>query len=117
MNKSTPEIDRILTALEIEAVWGRAVATTPRTNFESRDVPKEVEELIPYAIFWGISDDLMRERVLKDTPQILRVNLKWAIAKFDDQLDNWLAGPEAQNASPTGAYIAFSAMRMGADFI
>jgi hypothetical protein len=48
---------------------------------------------------------------------MLRMNLKWVVVKFDDQLDSWLAGPMAQSASPTDAYIAFSAMRMAADFI
>ena len=37
------------------------------------------------------------------------------VASFDGLLDEWLAGPEADNPDPTAEYIAFSAMRMVTD--
>jgi hypothetical protein len=38
-----------------------------------------------------------------------------AITRFDDELDDWLAGPEANNPNPTREYLAFSSMRMVVD--
>jgi hypothetical protein len=39
------------------------------------------------------------------------------VSDIDDQLDDWLAGDEAKSDSPSAEYIAFSAMRMAADFM
>jgi hypothetical protein len=47
----------------------------------------------------------------------MRRNLKWVLAGRDDQLDEWLAGPEADRPAYTDAYIAFAAMRMAFDEI
>jgi hypothetical protein len=68
MNKSPLSFEKVLTALEIEAIWGEPAVTIPKTNFEWDDVPKGLKELVPYAMFWGISDDYVRERLLKRTP-------------------------------------------------
>lgn len=117
MNNVDATLRRVLTQDEIETAWGASVMKCPRTYFEWEEVPEEVRQLIPYAVFWGASDDWAREDILRNTPEVLKQNLKWVVKKFDDQLDAWLAGPEASNPSPSNAYIAFSAMRMGADFI
>lgn len=113
----TPQPDKVLTHAEIEAVMGPATTANPRVIFKWTDVPEKLRELIPYAVFWGASDDWAREEILRRTPVPLKMNLKFVVEKFDDQLDDWLAGPEASNPDPTDAYIAFSAMRMGADFV
>jgi hypothetical protein len=117
MSNESTELLKLLTRREIEVAWGETIEVTPKASFESGDVPQELRALIPYAVFWGVSDDWIREDVLKRTPVQLKKNLKWAVAKFDDPLDAWLAGPEASSSDPTDAYVAFSAMRMGADFI
>ena len=43
------------------------------------------------------------------------LRLKSSLAKYDDLLDEWLAGPEASGPAFSVEYIAFSAMRMGVD--
>ncbi len=48
---------------------------------------------------------------------MLKENLKWVIQHFDDDMDDWLAGREAFETNPSDAYIAFSSLRMAADFI
>jgi hypothetical protein len=43
-------------------------------------------------------------------------NLPAAVESFDEALDEWLGGPEAQSDEPTLAYVAFSILRMSADY-
>jgi hypothetical protein len=110
-------MNEILTEEQIEQAWGPSGKTSPRISFDLRDVPEGLRQLAPYAVFWGAADDWLREDVLRKTPESLRKNLKSAVAAFDDALDAWLAGPEASNPRPSNAYVAFSAMRMSADFL
>jgi hypothetical protein len=79
-------------------------------------VPPGLRHLIPLAERYGIADDLDREdMVLASSPEEL-AELKAAIARHDDQLDDWLAGPEADAPPFSAEYLAFSATRMAADF-
>lgn len=110
-------MNQLLTQAEIEAEWGLSAQTSPRTSFDLEDVPEGLRQLAPYAVFWGAADDWVREDVLKKTPGSLLQNLKAVVAAYDDALDAWLAGVEASNSEPSDAYVAYSAMRMSADFV
>ncbi|MCR9294964.1 MAG: hypothetical protein NXI32_19785 [bacterium] len=81
------------------------------------DIPDALYPLIPYARFWGISDDWQREQLAIKAPDCVRESFKRLIEQNDDVLDDWLSGEEALSAQPTDAYVAFSAMRMCADFM
>jgi len=85
-------------------------------KLDPRRVPRELHLLIPYAQVFGVSDDLVREQLVEDSPREILGQLQESVASLDDELDDWLAGPEAENPEPTAEYIAFSAMRMAADF-
>jgi hypothetical protein len=114
MRKSEKEMmTRVLEENEIKGVWD----ANQRAEFSLDDVPQNLRLLVPYAHIWGLVDDSQRRAVLENTPELLRCNLKWVIDHFDEQLDEWLAGPKAANGNPSDAYIAFSAMRMAADSI
>ena len=117
MNRPAIDTNRVLTQGEIEEVWGSTIESILRAPLDGKDVPAELQQLIPYAVIWGFSDDWTREDVLKRTPAPLKKNLRWVVHEFDDRLDAWLAGPEASSANPSDAYVAFSAMRMAADFV
>jgi hypothetical protein len=81
------------------------------------DVPENLRHLIPLAMQFGHTDDLTHEsRVWLGTPHELNL-LRVAIAENDDAFDDWLAGPAANGLTYSDAYIAFSAMRMTADFV
>lgn len=80
-------------------------------------VPQPLQYLIPYAQIWGVADDTLRSVVLRQASREARSELKRVIAAADDLLDEWLAGPEADDADPSDEYVAFSAMRMAADSI
>ena len=86
-------------------------------RLNSAKIPPTLRCLIPWAEKFGVSDDLLRENLLNDTPQEERLNLKTEVLELDDDLDLWLAGPEATGPTYSDEYIAFSAMRMVADSI
>jgi hypothetical protein len=97
--------------------YGEFASASPLAEFEVEDVPENLRSLIPYARFWGISDDWQREQLALKAPEPARASLQQLIADNDDALDEWLAGDEASSATPSDAYVAFSAMRMCADFM
>lgn len=79
-------------------------------------VPPELRPMIPVAQAWGISDDLERERAVDRASPDQIAELKATVARFDDHLDAWLAGDDAIGPHYSDEYIAFSAMRMAADY-
>lgn len=82
----------------------------------AENVPLRLRHLIPLAEEFGVTDDLEREHFILATPPDKIALLKSAVAEHDDDLDEWLAGPEADSFPFSNEYIAFSAMRMAADF-
>lgn len=109
-------MNKLLTAKEIEEAWGDDFPSSERVVLNRAEVPNDLYVLIPYAEIWGIADDWKREHVLQATPNQLKENLKAVVLQNGDLLDAWLAGPEATSPDPSDAYVAFSAMRMAADF-
>jgi hypothetical protein len=79
-------------------------------------VPPELRPLIPFAQAWGISDDFERELAVERASPDQVAELKATVAIFDDHLDTWLAGDDAAGPHYSNEYIAFSAMRMAADY-
>lgn len=106
----------ILTTDDMRRVYGAFFAKKPAIHLDKTKVPADLWPLLPYAEFWGVTDDWTREDLIQNAPAEVVTNLKAAIAAFDDSLDQWLAGPEATSGSPSREYLAFSAMRMAADF-
>lgn len=94
---------------------GFTAANRPAVDFAAADVPGGLRYLIPLAMQWGINDDLIREDVVATASEEARAELRDTVANAEDELDEWLAGPEAASPSPTDAYLAFTAMRMAAD--
>jgi hypothetical protein len=101
----------------IRSEYGEFLSESPTVAFDSNDVPKNLHHLIPYASFWGLADDLNRERLVEKAPDHLKESLRKLIANNENALDEWLAGEEALSPDPSDAYIAFSALRMAADYM
>ncbi|MDP1562446.1 MAG: hypothetical protein Q8M16_13795 [Pirellulaceae bacterium] len=97
--------------------YGEFASASGNVAFNESDVPEKLVTLIPYAKFWGLADDWAREQLATKAPEHVKTELKQMIARYDDVLDEWLAGDEAASANPSDAYVAFSAMRMCADFM
>ena len=107
----------VLDDSRMREVYGGFYAASPQVPFEPNDVPISLRILIPYARFWGVTDDLKREQLVQSANPSIIMNLKKVVTDFDDDLDAWLAGQGATAPRPSAAYLAFSAMRMAADFV
>ncbi len=85
------------------------------SKLDIENIPKGLRDLLSLAEKFGISDDGYRyEKLKKSTTEELN-ELKSLCEEKDDELDNWLAGPEADGPVFSKEYIAYSAMRMAAD--
>lgn len=118
MAKKKPKPDarwEVLPAGEMRRKYGLYAENRPVVKLDPKRVPEQLRELIPLAEKFGISDDLIREDFFAKTPKSELTKLKRTLSKYDDFLDEWLAGPEADGPSFSDEYIAFSAMRMGVD--
>ncbi|MDQ8203970.1 hypothetical protein [Pelagicoccus sp. SDUM812003] len=78
-------------------------------------VPEGLRSLIPFAEEFGVSDDGYRFEKIEKTPKDRLALLRELCIQKDDELDEWLAGPEANGPTFSEEYIAFSSMRMAAD--
>jgi hypothetical protein len=118
---------KIFNAVELKGFYGKfftdhlihknvIFGDNHRISLNPTNIPSELQILLPYAEFWGISDDCYREDLLEAASAEILSNLVEAIAAYDDQFDTWLAGPEAYAPHPSAEYIAYSAMRMAADY-
>lgn len=109
------ELFEVLPADEMREKYGLyADRAEPRT-LDPENVPPMLRSLIPMAELWGISDDLIRADFIAGAPEAAKGELKASIERFDDSLDDWLAGPEAEGPDFSEEYIAFTCMRMAAD--
>jgi hypothetical protein len=79
-------------------------------------VPERLRPLMSFAERFGVADDVARERLVRAASSQDRDALVAAVRENDDVLDSWLAGPEASGPDFSDEYIAFSAMRMAADY-
>ena len=100
---------------QLKEKYGSFYESSPRMTLRPSKVPAAVRALLPYAEFWGIADDYAREALVGKAPKAALKNLKQVLAAHAEALDAWLAGPEADQ-KPSKEYVAFSALRMAADF-
>lgn len=111
---ATPDI---LSADQMKRRYGSFYDTSPMVHLDRRKVPEKIWPLLPYAEFWGVADDWTRETLVKQALADVQQNLKQAVSAFEDALEEWLAGPEADNPNPSDEYVAFAAMIMAADYL
>jgi hypothetical protein len=111
------ETTEVLSAAQMRQRYGSFYNSSPGMKLDQKKVPERFWSLLPYAEFWGIADDWTREDLVDQAPPDVQKNLREVVARFDNALDEWLAGPEADDNSPSDEYIAFTAMRMAADYV
>jgi len=102
---------------ELRATCGPFYERARILQLDLTNVPEVLQRYAPFAEFWGIADDLEREELVVNAPGEAKTQLVQVTEEIDDLLDEWLCGPEADSAFPSAEYIAFSAMRMAADFV
>lgn len=106
-----------MTLDRMKTVYGKLFKKHSIVALDEDKVPRHLWPLLPYAAFWGIEDDRDREARVREADKAILEDLVAVVRMFDDYLDFWLAGPEASSPKPSSEYIAFSAMRMAADFV
>ncbi len=106
----------LLSVEELRQKYGLTASNRPVVRLNSDRVPEALRHLIPFAEIWGIKDDITRDDMARTAPKEAIEDLKRIVERNEDLLDDWLAGPEAAGPSFSEEYLAFSAMRMAADF-
>ncbi len=110
--------------LSVDGIWDlnelqQQVPAPPEGVLSREDIrkgtPPQLMELIDYAVVWGVSDDGYRWDLVTGASKLARWNLQQIVHRYDDLLEAWLAGPEAESETLSDAYIAFTAMRMASD--
>lgn len=108
---------RVLTRDELDRATIETRKGSATSSIDFSDTPDVLKPLIPYVEIWGVADDLEREEIIDKTSPTIKEHLTWVIRNFDDELDEWLAGPETESPISSDAYVSFSAFRMAVDFI
>ncbi len=107
----------VLSAERMRELYGSFYDSGSKLQLDKARIPEQFWPLIQYAEFWGASDDWTREDLVESAPPEFLQNLKHVVAAFDNAMDEWLAGPEADDPHPSDEYIAFVAMGMAADYL
>ena len=90
--------------------------TRKTIKLDPQEVPDALVPIIEYAEFWGISDDYERDSMVTSAPSEILKDLKLVFDENEDELQQWLAGPESYRLPLTESYSAFTAMTMAAHF-
>ncbi|HEY4308386.1 MAG TPA: hypothetical protein VGN12_02940 [Pirellulales bacterium] len=106
----------VLIADEMRRWYGTFYDRSSRAILDPSKAPPLLRPLLPYAEFWGLADDRPREHLVAEAARDVRQNLCAVVARYDDYLDDWLAGPEGDASEFSDEYIAYSALRMAADY-
>lgn len=105
----------VLTGKQFKAL-GFTAENRPTINLNPAEVPPKFRYLIPLVEYWGINDDVIRNDVIEKAPiEKLRELVEIVTSQVDNELDEWLAGPEAYAKEVSEAYIAFTALRLAAE--
>jgi hypothetical protein len=105
----------LLPSDEMRRRFGLYAENRPFLRLNPDRVPVTLRLLIPLAELWGVGDDLIREDMIRKAPPEALRRLRETLAQFEEELDAWLAGPEADGPEFCEEYLAFSSMRMAAD--
>jgi len=105
----------ILSLGQMKQKYYRPGEEPPLLRLSPENVPESLRNLISLAERWGISDDTLRRESIKNASRADVDELQRTVTQFDDELDAWLAGPDAASAHHSAEYLAFSNMRMAAD--
>ncbi len=92
--------------------YGGFFRSREKLNLSEAKVPPRLRPFLMWAAYWGVSDDIDREMLREEAPAEAIEELRALISTIDVDLNDWLAGPAADQSSPSAEYVAFSAMRM-----
>lgn len=84
-------------------------------NLDPNQVPQELHILLPLVEKFAVSDDGARLDLLENATEEEKKQLASILNEYEDALDDWLGGPEAEGPEFSAEYIAFTQLRMAAD--
>ncbi len=100
---------------EFEKLIDRLIAESVPVSIDPQNVPDKFHVLIPMAERWGVSEDGLRWNILKRASDKELKELESRVRPYYAELDEWLAGPEAEDPDVSDEYIAFTCMRLATD--
>jgi hypothetical protein len=99
----------------MKKAYGAFISRGAQLSLSSERIPAGLREIAHCASFWGIPGDTERDSLVASAPPEVLGNLKRVVEAYDDDLDDWLAGEEADRPGPSPEYVAYSNMRLAAD--
>ncbi len=108
---------KVVTVGELRRRYALGLLRHEPMPLNSQVVPVGLRPVLPYAEFWGISDDFLRQELLNKASPEAKAELKQVVRQYEEELEKWLTGPEAKLKTLSPEYVAFAAMVMIADTI
>lgn len=105
----------VMSAGEMRRKYGLTAENRPIIRLDPEKVPVGLRHLILLAEHFGVSDDLIRDDVVRKTPPDLVAEMRRVVEENFRLFDEWLAGPAADEPTCSDEYIAFTCLRMAAD--
>jgi len=105
----------ILTGKEMREKYYSSSEIPPVITLTPTMVPSNLWSLIPFAEKWGISDDILRADFVSSVSSVELKELQIIVDKHRQDINQWLAGPEADMPPFSSEYLAFTHMLMAAD--
>jgi hypothetical protein len=97
---------------EVRRRLGLTDKTAQEVDFDAKEVPEKLRDLVPLARVLGVGDDIIRDEIVAAAnPQALR-QVKQQVSSLDNELEAWLTSPEATRRGPTKAHVAFTNLRL-----
>lgn len=107
--------DGVIEREKLALFLGMTLSDIEAVDEIAAQAPIRLRSIAHYAAFWGISDDGRRSELIRRTPDNLRRNLVLVVRLYEDQLEEWLAGPAAHGRDFSDAYIAYTCLVMASD--
>ena len=91
------------------------LANQRQFSLRGSNLPPELRHLLFLAQRWGIYDDVLQSELLRRASNTSLQDLIDNIDPVYSKLDEWLAGPEADQSPMSDEYIAFTKLRIAVD--
>jgi hypothetical protein len=115
--KNESEEFEVATGAELAAKHGLTAENRPRIKLDVSKIPPSLHPLIPYAEFWGVSDDIMREDLIEKASDADLYEFARTMERYWRELYDWLTSPTESRQNLDQEYVAFSAMGMASELV
>ena len=85
-------------------------------RLDESKIPEGLRPLLPFAERWGISDDGERSNAVENASPRDLSELIHSIDAYEEELFDWLAGPESYRNPATDEYVALTNLTLAIDY-